>query len=397
MAVSGITHQTIASWFNAAGVPIGETDAATEARLERIFQQIIHGERTVDGVKASIASIASGQTSNEGATKKTYVPGTQTPVTPAPEGGASFDMPFNSGTATVTPEGITVTPTPPAAAPGAGGLPSRELMQAVIAGLGMPAGLIDKFIELWVQEGNSADALALLRNDRPFYDQYFPGNRAADGSLRHSEQEYNSIIAGYENVVTQRGLDPGLFSSAGTWARGIENRWSVLEFESGVSALEEGIFQRGDEIIEAFSQASGGIAFTREAALTALIDENLGNELLTRKISVAQVRGTGARFGFNRSIERGNDLVNAGVGEAGARDFYSSAGRNIGFFDAAARRFNDADSDVDVDELERATLLGDDFQRQRLMGLQQREVSNFSRSSGVRQSRDGALAGLEER
>lgn len=342
----------------------------------------------------------SGLTFPTGPSNQEPVPSSGSGVRPIGNVSNRSPAPYTTGlestSGAVQPNPMNTPPLAPEPEEEKSNLPSAEAMAAVMAGLGLPQAFLSEFIRLWVQEGSPDLALAMIRNDRALYDLHFPGNRRNDGSLRHSEQEYLSIIEGYEDTVRQRGLNPDLFRSAGTWASGIENAWSPLEFEASVSAIEEGIFQRGEEIMRAFSEASGGIAFTREAVLTSLIDNKIGDELLTRKISVAQVRGTAAQFGFSRSIQRGNRLYGAGVNEASAREFYSDARRQVGSLTESARRFNDPDDTFGVDDLEAASLLSDPKQRQRAMHLRAREVGSFGRQIGVA-GQGNALTGLKDR
>ena len=261
----------------------------------------------------------------------------------------------------------------------------------------MDPTLLAIFEDAYVDTGSVELAIGEVRNGagKARYDEIFEGNRRPDGTLRYTESQYFGVISSYRDSLGERGLNPDLFE--GRFGSLVAGEVSPREFESRVSAVEEQIVQAGDTILQAFTQAAG-VEFTPEAAFASLLDPEIGDGLLKRRISIAEVRGEAARFGFQRSIARGGELVDVGeVTRQQAAQFFSEAGRQVSAFDRFARQFGAPDSDVDITELESAVLLRDPLQRQRLQRLQRQAASQFSPAVGVAGTRLGRLEGLRNR
>jgi hypothetical protein len=63
----------------------------------------------------------------------------------------------------------------------------------------LPDGLVDLFVEKYIDfDKNINLALNAVRADAN-YDNYFPGNKRADGSVRLSEAEYGSVVDSYKD------------------------------------------------------------------------------------------------------------------------------------------------------------------------------------------------------
>lgn len=259
----------------------------------------------------------------------------------------------------------------------------------------MPRELANVWVDAFIEYGDSSLAWQEVRNGegRTIYDQTFPGNRREDGTLRLSEPNYLSTKAQYRNSLRQRNINPEVFETR--FGELIAGEVSAQEFESRIAAVNENIAQRSEEIRRAFAEASGVTDFSPEATLATVLDpEGVGRELLERRISIAQVRGTAAEFGFDRSQERIEEVIRRSqINEQQARGFYSQ-------LDPTLNRLQTAEAAalgeraIGVTDIESAALLDDQTQMRRIEQLLQRERAAFGPQSTIRATRQGAVMGL---
>lgn len=257
--------------------------------------------------------------------------------------------------------------------------------------------LAQVYLDAFVEYGDRGDlAIAEVRNGagRQVYDASFPGIRRADGTLRMDESTYFSRLQSYRTSIAQRGLDPSVFEAS--FVNLIEGEVSGAEFESRVSAVNEFVVQQGEQIRQAFAQASGGADFSPEAVLATVLDpDGVGKELLERRISIAQVKGAASEFGFDRTLERAEVLARRDLNLASAREFFGRAQGLTRTLGGIARRFDIRDNTVDIAELEDALVLQEQEQVDRFSRLLSRERASFTPQAGVRRdSRSGGLSGL---
>ena len=262
----------------------------------------------------------------------------------------------------------------------------------------MPRDLANVWVDAFIEEGDPNLAWQEVRNGegKQVYDQTFPGNRREDGTLRLNESQYMSTVAQYRNTLAQRGLDPSAFDAR--FSTLLENEVSAQEFEQRVSAIQENIIQRSEEIQQAFAEAAGldPESFTPEAALATVLDpDGVGKELLERRIGIAQVRGTAAEFGFQRSQERVEELIaRADIGEQQARQFFAQAQSQLDLFRGIEARAR-GERTLGVSDLEDAALLSEQEDIDNLSRLLSRERALFSsQRRQIAQTQSGALRGL---
>lgn len=259
----------------------------------------------------------------------------------------------------------------------------------------LPSGLLDIFAAAWADTGDVQLALATMRADSS-YDSYFPGNRRADGSLRLSEGEYFSRIEGYDQAFRSFQLNPDLFRSR--YGDMIEGNLSGSMLAGRIGAAYEQIFSQIPQVREAYAQYQG-IELSDQAILASFIDPDIGEAILARRISVAQVGAEGASRGFQIDQPFAERLTFAGIDQTRAREFFADAEATLPTFDALAARFHDPDPDFDLAEFADAAVFQSAGQVRRVRRLLAAESSLFSDQLGtVRASgSDLALTGLTAR
>lgn len=262
----------------------------------------------------------------------------------------------------------------------------------------MPESLVDVYVDAWIEFGDRQLALQEVRNGdgREVYDQVFPGIRRDDGTLRMNENAYLSTVQSFRNTLQDYSINPELFEDR--FAELVQGEVSPREFEQRVDAIQFGILERSAEIRQAFAQASGLSEedLTDEALLAATIDpDGVGNRMLQREINVAQIRGTAAEFGFERSEADVEEILQArDLNIQQAREFFASAEDRISALNRIRRGFTGDEEEIGIEELEEGVLEQDLEQVSRFERLLQRERAAFGRESRVLTNRSGALRGL---
>lgn len=266
----------------------------------------------------------------------------------------------------------------------------REMARALMPWL--PVDLLNIYADAWAEHGDAQVALGKVRQS-PVYDSFFPGNRRENGSLRYSEQEYFAIREGMLDKLDDYGLNPALYESK--IGNLIGGDVSPQEFGARVDALWERVVNATPEEKAAAAAEFGVGTMSDEAFLGIALDPDIGNEVLDRRISVSQITGRARRFGFQRSRDRIEELMNAGLDPEVARQFFGQAATAVPRLSAMASRFNE--DPFGIGEFEEAFLFGDVEDQQTVSRLQSRERSLFSSASDVQQDQTGALVGLRRR
>ena len=257
----------------------------------------------------------------------------------------------------------------------------------------LPPALLDIFADAWATTGDRELALAITRAD-PQYDQFFPGIKRADGSLRLSEAEYLARIDGYKLALTQFNLNPANFS--GQFAQMIEGELTAGQFASRLSSAFEDIITSMPEIREFYAE-NFGIAMTDESIFASFLDPDLGDAIINRRISQAQIGGAGAAAGFTIDLAFTEQLRQQGLQLGTAQAFFGDAAFQVPVLTRLALRFG-LDKTFDITEFAAGTILGDPAERRRQRRLFGGESSSFSERLGtVRTEESLAISGLSPR
>jgi len=285
-----------------------------------------------------------------------------------------------------------------------GDVSAQEFVRAVDAGYqtftepgaGTPPELMDAYMQGFIGTGSASAAMEAARNSGA-YDSVFAGNRREDGSLRMAEQDYFAYKRGWQRTLVNYGLNPTLFEGKGRFVEAVEGELSIDELNARIDAQVQGIESNIDQVRE-FYATGYGIELTRESILGAVIDPDIGRDLIERRITAAQVGGEAALQGFARSVERAEQLARAGLTQQQARGLYAEAGERVPVLDTLAGRHNDRQGEFGVGGFEEAQVLGDAGMRRRMERRLQDETSSFTgRSDTRRDQQTGALSGLRQR
>ena len=258
----------------------------------------------------------------------------------------------------------------------------------------LPPELVKVFADAWAETGDQAQALARMRAD-PLYDQFFPGNRRNDGSLRMSEAEWFSTMEAYRRLFIEFGVNPDLFE--GRFQELMEGSVSPNELAGRLGSAYELIITNIPEVKEFYARMFG-LKMSDAAIFASFLDPDIGNDILSRRISIAQVGGEGLARGFDVTDAFAGRLADAGVDQLQARQLFTNAEGVVPTLNELARRFSDPDSDFDIEEFADASIFGDATQRRRIRRLFASETSLFSDVFGsVATSDELAVTGITPR
>ena len=138
----------------------------------------------------------------------------------------------------------------------------------------LPDEVINKYVDYYAESDRNIDvALGKLRQD-PIYDDYFPGNKRADRTVRYNEAEYLAVKKSYKLSLEDYGLNPELFDD--TFSNLIAGDVSPSEFKGRIDVVFEGIKSNIPQVKEFYS-ANYGIDLTDEAIFASAIKPELGD------------------------------------------------------------------------------------------------------------------------
>jgi hypothetical protein len=267
----------------------------------------------------------------------------------------------------------------------------------------MPADLLAVYAQAWTESGDPNMALATVRQSAA-YKTYFKNNVREDGTLRYSEQDYMAVLDGYRQNLAARGLNPSMFEDRLHDWIGLDI--SVQEHDQRIDEWDQYLRNWGPEgtngyttSIQWYAQNYGLTDMTDQAVLASVLDPNLGQDIVRRRIRASQIGGAAAAYGFNRTVESVNRLANLGFGGDGKDplEFYATARERLPTMDALASRFYDAQGGIGIEGFESAFAAGDAGTRQRIQRAQAAEVSSFSRRGTADTDEEGRVTGLRQR
>lgn len=283
----------------------------------------------------------------------------------------------------------------------------KQEAQALYPWLSGP--LLNIYTGLWKKSGDANLALAQLRagqrvadgkiisDSNATYENAFPGIVRDDGTLRMTELEWFSTREAYGRLFSDFGLNPTLFEDKYTEL--IEGEVSAQELAGRLGGAYEQIVGQIPEVKEQYAAWFGAEGMSDQAIFASFIDPDLGDAILNRRISVAQVGGEGLARGFD--VEQGfaERLVSGGVDRGMARNFFVQAEGQLQTLDDLVLRHRDADDTFDLEEFAAANVFGSAEQTRRIRRLLRAEASLFTpRDVGtVQTEQDFASTGLSPR
>jgi len=260
----------------------------------------------------------------------------------------------------------------------------------------LTGGILDAYVDSFIAGDQEVISLAKARATDD-YRAKFAGNTAADGSTRMDE---NSYLAYQEAFVRKFEVDLNLNveNFADSFAALVEGGVSYSEFNSRVTQLQSQVLLGSEALRATYAEYQGASGISNEELLAAALDPSLEPAIFARQIQVAKVGAAGVQRLFRVSIDQSNRLFNAGIDTGSeAAELFDRAACLIPTIDRLAERHNDPDDDLSLDEFIDSDVFADQEQRNRIRNLFAAENSLFTDTAAVRQTREGARTGLQER
>ena len=253
--------------------------------------------------------------------------------------------------------------------------------------------LLNLFVEEWVDTGGDF-ALAMARvQSSPDYAAAFPGLVRDDGSLRFTnEQEYLAARTIFETSLEALGINPFLFGD--TFVGLLEREVGVREMVARIETTYTRIIDSTPETIAFFARQFGLADLTPEAILAIALDPAVGDLILNRQISIAEIGGAAGVRDIDIDLDLVQRLVEVGIDVGTASETFGQAAETLPILNVLARRHNDPDDTFDINEFVGAQLLDDPFQRRRIRQLLARERSEFTEAGVFTTDREGTIRGL---
>jgi len=270
--------------------------------------------------------------------------------------------------------------------------PTIKQVEQLVPWLSQSGNLLQVYQDTWAETGDANFALAAVR-DSEDYDTIFPGNKRADGSVRHSESEYKAIESGYKNVLSENGLNYKTFENK--FATLISGAVSVAELSQRVGLVRRAIDENpdSDKVLE-FYRDNYGIDMTKEGLLAASIDPGVSEEIFARRITMAEIGAEAKVAGAEISFGTVSELASAGVTEEQAASLFTQAvdeEKTLSALAAAQGR-----EDLTTEEVVRSQALNDGETRKEIARILQQSASESSIATGAAKSQAGSVTGLTE-
>ena len=347
-----LARERVAAIFDNRGVRVAAGGETRSARVNRIAREVMSGQRSFDDVRSSVDRLARQQ-------RRGFEP--ERPDDPEPEdlGRAPEERP-------------------------------RDFFGEARAMFPwLDARLVREFSDAWEETDNVDLAWGRVQQGSTFRKLYGAILRD-DGTLRMSPLEYHSVLDGYAQRLAGYGLNPGVFR--GKFDELVQGDVSPEEFESRLQAGWEQVASRSGKTRRWYAEKYG-LNLSDEALFASFIDPDVGTAVLERRLTNAQIGGAAARFNFERSLARVEQLSGMGVTGETADRFYGQAARDLPGAAARSQRYNRGE--LTLTDLEEAGLEGDPLEQRRLLRGLDEERSAFSPGrSGVESDEEGRRTGL---
>jgi hypothetical protein len=239
-------------------------------------------------------------------------------------------------------------------------------------------------------------ALADVRTSSA-YNQAFPGIKRADGTLRMTEQEWFSTREAYGTLFREYGLNDALFQDR--FVELMEGDVSASELGARLGGAYSQIIGNIEGVRNYYAQWFGDGQMTDQAIFASFIDPTVGDDILQRRISIAQVGAEGGARGFDPSQAFTEKLVAGGVDQQQARAFYSAAEGQLQTLDTLVRRHHDPDDTFDLVEFADANIFGSAVENRRIQRALRAEAASFTAGGigTINTADDLAVTGLYQR
>jgi len=194
---------------------------------------------------------------------------------------------------------------------------------------GLPDSFIQLYAQYWQSTGNAQQAISQTRQD-PNYDNIFPGNKTERGQIRYDEVTYFALEDSFIGTLAEYGIprNTSLNILQDRFVNLIEGGVSALEFEKRVADVYRGIVQNIPEV-QQFYADNFDINLDEQSIFLGALDPTVGEDIVSGKITPAQIGGEARRAGFTISLEEAERIQRSGLSQQEARRLFTQAQTEI--------------------------------------------------------------------
>lgn len=249
------------------------------------------------------------------------------------------------------------------------------------------SGLSPKILD-FLKQGYSADAIALLLQQTPEYQQRFPGNQArqAAGLPALSPAEYVATEGAYRQVMQAAGMPSGFYDSSEDFAGFIAKGISPAEVQGRVTAASDLLNSAPPEALNLFKQfySSGDM-------VAYMLDPGRALPVIEKQAKAAELAASGVQAGVGVDRQLAERLATSGVTQGQAQQGFGFVAGETGNAQKLGAIYGDGVTQRDiVDE----TFFNDAQATKKRRTLASKERATFGGTSGVsKQSLDRTDAG----
>jgi hypothetical protein len=261
---------------------------------------------------------------------------------------------------------------------------------------GLPDSFINLYAQYWESTGDAQQAISQTRQD-PNYDNIFPGNKTERGQIRYDEVTYFALEDSYIGTLAEYGIprQTSLNILQDRFVNLLEGGVSALEFEKRVADIYRGIQQNIPEVQEFYAD-NFGIDLDEQSIFLGALDPTVGEDIVSGKITPAQIGGEARRAGFTISLEEAERLQRTGLSQAEARRLFATAERDLPRLQSLqAQRGIEPEQRITLQEFTEAAVFQSPEELQEIQRLEQEQAAEFTPELGATR-RGRRVTGLVE-
>ena len=260
----------------------------------------------------------------------------------------------------------------------------------------MPPDILQLFAEEWSKTGDPNVAISNVRKSTA-YDTAFPGNKRPDGTVKFDEVTYQGLKESYIGTLAEFGVprETSVDLLDDRFTGLVEGEVSAREFAQRVGAVFQGVQENIPEVTE-FYRENFGLELTPEAIFVGALDPTVGEEIVSGRITTAQIGGEAARAGFEISGEFAQRLQRAGISQAQARQLFTTAQTELPRLqELQARGGVEQPEEFTLEQFTQAAVFQSPEELEQIRLLEAEEASRFAPVGGLAR-RGRRVTGLVE-
>lgn len=201
-----------------------------------------------------------------------------------------------------------------------------------------------------------------------------------------------------QGIVSTFGLPTEDFANTETITNLLLGQVSPNELNARLTTLSNEILggDRAEQIRQFYANNYGITGLSDGAILASAFTTGTPPHVFEQRIRAAQVGGTAARFGFDRSREEAERLASFGLDLPGARELFSEAQTRVPMLERLRQRHLDPTDPFDIEAFERAIVFRDPTERRRIGRLLAAEESLFTQQALFQRGQDGGVVGIRQ-